>query len=245
MSAPILELRGVDAGYGRTTVLRGLDLAVAPGEVLALLGPNGAGKTTLLRVASGLLGPQAGTVHVAGADVTRQAPFRRAKGGLCLVPEGRGVFGDLTVRENLRLQVPPWAEGDDISRALDAFPILGERLEQRAGSMSGGQQQMLALARCWLAGPSCVLLDEVSMGLAPRVVDDIFVALRSLAAQGVALLLVEQYVDRALELADRVQLLERGRTTFAGPADQLDRDAVLRGYLGADVSAGTAQPSGR
>jgi branched-chain amino acid transport system ATP-binding protein len=243
MSAPVLELRGVHAGYGRTTVLRELDLSVAPGEVLALVGPNGAGKTTLLRVASGLLKPQLGTVHVAGADATRQAPFRRAKGGLCLVPEGRGVFADLTVRENLRLQVPPWAESEDVTRALEAFPILGERLDQRAGSMSGGQQQMLALARCWLAKPACVLLDEVSMGLAPRVVDDIFAALKGLAAEGVALLLVEQYVDRALELADRVQLLERGRTTFAGPADQLDRDAVLRGYLGADVSHPSPQPT--
>jgi branched-chain amino acid transport system ATP-binding protein len=133
--------------------------------------------------------------------------------------------------------VPPWSKDVAPDRALDAFPILRERLDQRANSMSGGQQQMLALARCWLCAPSCVLLDEVSMGLAPRVVDEIFEALTQLAQEGIALLVVEQYVDRALAIADRVQLLDRGRTAFAGPAAEIDRDAVLRGYLGADVEA--------
>lgn len=236
MSVPVLELNGVSAGYGSTQVLRDIDLHLAPGEVLALLGPNGAGKTTLLRVASGLMRAANGTVSVAGDDVSRKPAHARARAGLCLVPEGRGVFGELSVRENLRLLVPPWG-GEDIDRAIDAFPDLGKRLDQRAGSMSGGQQQMLALARCWLARPSCVLLDEVSMGLAPRVVDEIFEGLTNLASDGVALLLVEQYVDRALALADRVQMLERGRTSFVGPTSGLDRDAVLRGYLGADVAS--------
>jgi len=236
MTVPTLKLDGITAGYGRTTVLRDVDLEVAPGEVVALLGPNGAGKTTLLRVASGLLRPTAGTISIAGGDVTRRPANARARAGLCLIPEGRGVFADLTVRENLRLQVPPWGDGEDLDRAIKAFPVLGERLGQRAGSMSGGQQQMLALARCWLARPSCVVLDEVSMGLAPRVVDEIFAALQQLATEGVALLLVEQYVDRALAMADRVQLLDRGRTAYAGPADGIDREAVLRGYLGATVA---------
>ena len=233
--APILALESVTAGYGRSTVLRDIDLTVGAGEVVALLGPNGAGKTTLLRAASGLLRPQAGTVRVKGTDMTRKPGYLRAREGLCLIPEGRGIFADLSVKENLRLLVPPWEKNADMDRALDAFPILGERLDQRAGSMSGGQQQMLALARCWLCNPSVVLLDEVSMGLAPRVVDEIFEALGKLAAEGVALLVVEQYVDRALALANRVQLLDRGRTSFTGPTSQIDRDAILRGYLGADA----------
>jgi len=236
MSPAALELKGITAGYGRTTVLRDVDLEVAQGEVLALLGPNGAGKTTLLRVASGLLRADAGTVAIAGADVTRRPAHARTRAGLCVIPEGRGVFADLTVRENLRLQVPPWADDDAADAALEAFPLLGERLDQHAGSMSGGQQQMLALARCWLARPTCVLLDEVSMGLAPRVVDEIFLALGQLAARGIAVVLVEQYVDRALAMADRVQLLDRGRSSFAGPAAEVDRDAVLRGYLGAAIA---------
>jgi branched-chain amino acid transport system ATP-binding protein len=231
MSAAVLELRGVSAGYGRTTVVRDVDLRLARGEVVALLGPNGAGKTTLLRVAAGLLRPQSGAVWLDGADVTRRPPHARARGGLCMIPEGRGVFPALTVRENLRLQIPPWARAGDIDRAVDAFPVLAERLEQRAGSMSGGEQQMLALARCWLADPSCVLLDEVSMGLAPRIVDVIYGALAKLAADGVALIIVEQHVDRALELADRVHLLDRGRTGFDGAAKAVDRDALVRGYL--------------
>jgi branched-chain amino acid transport system ATP-binding protein len=229
-------LSGITAGYGETTVLREVDLVVQPGEVVALLGANGAGKTTLLRVASGLLRTRHGAVEIAGKDQTRRAPSRRARAGLCLIPEGRGIFADLTVRENLRLQIPPWCREKDVTRASEIFPILGERLDQVAGSMSGGEQQMLALARCWLAKPSCVLLDEVSMGLAPRVVDEIFAALNKLAMAGVALLLVEQYVDRALAMADQVQLLDRGSTAFCGPASSLDRDAVMRGYLGAEVS---------
>jgi branched-chain amino acid transport system ATP-binding protein len=237
--APVLELSSVTAGYGQSIVLRDIDLMVGAGEVVALLGPNGAGKTTLLRAASGLLKPQDGTVSVKGEDMTRKPGYARARSGLCLIPEGRGIFGDLSVRENLRLLVPPWEKNVDMDRALDAFPILRERLDQRAGSMSGGQQQMLALARCWLCNPSCVLLDEVSMGLAPRVVDEIFEALTQLASEGIALLVVEQYVDRALAIADRVQLLDRGRTSFVGPTTEIDRDAVLQGYLGADVEAST------
>jgi branched-chain amino acid transport system ATP-binding protein len=142
-----------------------------------------------------------------------------------MVPEGRGVFGALTVRENLRLM------GADAGPALDAFPVLAQRLGQRAGSLSGGEQQMLALARCWLSDPACVLLDEVSMGLAPRVVDEIYDVLGRLAASGVALLIVEQHVERALAFADRVHVLDRGRTAYAGPARAVDRDALTRGYL--------------
>jgi branched-chain amino acid transport system ATP-binding protein len=243
VNGPVLELRGVSAGYGQTTVVRDIDLQVAAGEVLALFGPNGAGKTTLLRVGAGLLRPQRGTVCIGGEDVTARPPHARARRGLCMVPEGRGIFPALTVRENLRLQVPPWLVGPDLARPLGAFPILGQRMNQRAGSMSGGEQQMLALARCWLAQPTCVLLDEVSMGLAPRVVDEIYAGLRQLAAGGVALLIVEQHVSRALALADRIHVLDRGRTTLRQPAASIDRDALVRGYLDGGDPPSSPPPS--
>jgi branched-chain amino acid transport system ATP-binding protein len=231
-SAPILELSGITAGYGRTTVLRDVDLSVPRGSVVALLGPNGAGKTTLLRIAAGLLTPSSGQVILGGLDTARRRPFQRVRNGLCLVPEGRGIFPNLTVRENLRLQVPPWKRPDGFAPALEAFPVLEERLGQTAGTMSGGQQQMLALSRCFLADPTVVLLDEVSMGLAPRVIDEIFAALVKLVQRGVSLLLVEQYVTRALHVADHVYLLGRGKITFSGPPSQLDEDALMHRYLG-------------
>ena len=229
----VLTLQGVCAGYGRTTVLRDVDLTVPAGKIVALLGPNGAGKTTLLRAASGLLSVSAGQVRLSGTDVTREPPHRRAINGLCLVPEGRGIFPNLSVRENLLLQVPPKRKDVGYEPALEAFPILSERLAQRAGSMSGGQQQMLALSRCFLCEPSIVLLDEVSMGLAPRIIDEIFDALVKLSQNGVALLLVEQYVSRALGIADHVYLLGRGRVTFSGPPNELNEAELIRRYVGA------------
>jgi branched-chain amino acid transport system ATP-binding protein len=229
----VLTLKRVSAGYGRTAVLRDVDLTVPAGKIVALLGPNGAGKTTLLRAASGLLSVSAGQVRLGGSDVTREPPYRRALGGLCLVPEGRGIFPNLSVRENLLLQVPPTRKHVGYEPALEAFPILSERLAQRAGSMSGGQQQMLALSRCFLCDPSVVLLDEVSMGLAPRIIDEIFDALVKLSQNGVALLLVEQYVNRALGIADDVYLLGRGRITFSGPPAELDEAELIRRYVGA------------
>src|SRR5215210_765778 len=230
----ILAFRDVTAGYGRTTVLRGIDLSVEAGRVVALLGPNGAGKTTLLRVAAGLLPTNHGQVLIGGEDMTRRRAFQRAQHGLCLVPEGRGIFPNLSVRENLALQIPPWRKTRDYSAAIDAFPVLGERLSQLAGSMSGGQQQMLALSRCFLSDPKVVLLDEVSMGLAPRVIDEIFDALLKLKADAVSLLLVEQYVARALEVADKVYLLGRGGITFSGPPSQLDEAALMKEYVGGE-----------
>jgi len=235
-NTPALELRGVSARYGPSVVLRDVDLSVRPGETVALLGPNGAGKTTLLRAAAGLPVGVSGSVFLGGSDVTRDRSHRRSRAGLCLVPEGRAIFPNLTVAENIRLHRGSSRATAD--RVFEAFPILAERRNQRAGLMSGGQQQMLALARCLTTDPEVVLLDEVSMGLAPRVVDEIFAGLRRLAETGVALLLVEQYVDRALAMADRVVLLERGRTSYSGPASAIDRDAVLESYLGADIAAG-------
>jgi branched-chain amino acid transport system ATP-binding protein len=231
----MLELRGVTAGYGSHTVLRDVDLVVPDHSVVALLGPNGAGKTTLLRVASGLLRPSAGHVLVDGQDATGWPSHRLAGAGVCHVPEGRGIFRALSVRDNIRLQTNPALDADPIQAVSDAFPRLGERLDQRAGTMSGGEQQMLALARSYLAGSKTVLLDEVSMGLAPKVIDEIFEYLRRLAAQGAALLLVEQYVGRALELADFVYILNKGRVQFVGESDELGEEQILASYLGVEA----------
>jgi branched-chain amino acid transport system ATP-binding protein len=227
----VLEIRQVDAGYGDTTVLRGASLVVPEGCVVALLGANGAGKTTLLRTVSGLLRPSAGHVLLDGLDVTGWAPYRLAELGLCHIPEGRGIFHQLTVRENLVLQAAAGREQSAIAKAAETFPRLVERLDQRAGSLSGGEQQMLALARAYNTDPRVVLLDEVSMGLAPRVVDEIFEFLERLAGTGVALLLVEQYVRRALSIADYVYVLNRGRVVFVGEPSELRDDTLLRHYV--------------
>ncbi len=228
----MLELAGISAGYGETAVLSDVSLWVPPHSVVALLGSNGAGKTTLLRVASGLLKPSEGRMSLDGADVTGMAPHVLANRGVCHVPEGRGIFPTLTVRDNLLIQAGDGDADEAVERAVSAFPILGEKLGQPAGSLSGGQQQMLSLSRAYVTDPSYVLLDEVSMGLAPVVVDEIFESLAALAAQGCALLLVEQYVTRALELADYVYLLARGRIEFAGEPGELDAERLMARYMG-------------
>ncbi|MEV8515192.1 ABC transporter ATP-binding protein [Dactylosporangium sp. NPDC051484] len=233
-----LELRSVSGGYGTTTVLHDVSFTVPRGQIVALLGPNGAGKTTLLRTASGLLRPSAGTIAVNGTDLTTASAARRAKAGLCLIPEGRGIWRSLTVRENLRLQVPKWATADRVDEVIEMFPILQRRINQVAGTMSGGEQQMLALSRAFLSQANIVLLDEVSMGLAPRIVEEIFQVLQKLAATGAALLLVEQYVTRALAMADRVVMLHRGAVAFDGLPSELDEDAIVRGYLGVGAAPG-------
>jgi branched-chain amino acid transport system ATP-binding protein len=228
----MLELRGVTAGYGSHTVLRDVNLVVPDNAVVALLGPNGAGKTTLLRVASGLLKPSAGRVLVDGVDATGWPPHRLSQLGVCHVPEGRGIFRALSVKDNIRLQANDDFKQDPVAAVAEAFPRLGERLVQRAGTMSGGEQQMLALARAYVAGAKTVLLDEVSMGLAPKIIDEIFEYLHRLAAQGAALLLVEQYVARALELADFVYILNKGRVQFVGESHELGEEQILASYLG-------------
>ena len=228
----MLELRGITAGYGSHTVLRDVNLVIPDNAVVALLGPNGAGKTTLLRVASGLLKPSAGRILVDGVDATNWPPHRLSELGVCHVPEGRGIFRALSVKDNIRLQVKDGFAKDPIAAVAEFFPRLGERLGQRAGTMSGGEQQMLALARAYVAGAKTVLLDEVSMGLAPKIIDEIFEYLHRLADQGAALLLVEQYVARALELADFVYILNKGRVQFVGESDELGEEQILASYLG-------------
>jgi branched-chain amino acid transport system ATP-binding protein len=227
----MLELRNISAGYDAGPVLRDVDVVVPDKSVVALIGPNGAGKSTLLRVASGLLKPSSGSILVDGVDATGREPYQLSRRGVCHVPEGRGIFRGLTVEENLRLQAgKAGARGVEI--AVTSFPRLGERLKQVAGSLSGGEQQMLSLARAYLTEPSVVLLDEVSMGLAPKIVDEIFDRLRILAQQGTALLIVEQYVARALDLADVVYILGRGQVQFVGEPYELSDELVHQSYLG-------------
>jgi branched-chain amino acid transport system ATP-binding protein len=231
-----LALERITAGYGQTTVLRDVSLEVRPGSVVALLGPNGAGKTTLLRVAAGLLKPSVGTVLINDSSAPSSA-VNRAKGGLCLVPEGRAVFPSLSVRDNIYLQVPRRRRKAAVDLVVSTFPALADRLGQRSGSMSGGQQQMLAMARCFLSGASVILLDEVSMGLAPVIIDEIYESVRTLAARGTALVIVEQYVDRALDVCDEVHVLARGELVFSGRPQDVSRDELMERYLGTEVAA--------
>ena len=232
----MLKLEKITAGYGSSTVLRDVDIVVPTGSVAALLGPNGAGKTSLLRVASGVIKPSAGRVVLNGEDVTGRSSSERARRGLCHVPEGRGIFPPLTVRQNLILFSPPGKERQSIERAVEAFPDLSSRLTQTAGTLSGGQQQMVSLSRALISDAEVVLLDEVSMGLAPIIVDQIYEFIHALAASGRAILLVEQYVNKALDVADYVYILTRGRSTFAGDVRELDDDDVFSHYLGIEVS---------
>jgi branched-chain amino acid transport system ATP-binding protein len=229
------ELSGISAGYGDTVVLRDVDLVVPAGTIVALLGPNGAGKTTLLRVASGLLRPRQGEIHVDGEDYTGSHAERLARVGICHVTEGRSVFPGMTVRENLRMFGAKGQEAEAQERAVSAFPKLGQRLSQVAGTMSGGEQQMLALSRAYAQRAPIVMLDEVSMGLAPIVVDEIFEFFHRLVAEGSSLLLVEQYVAKALDIATNVYLMARGRVVFRGePAELVGTDLMAR-YLGTET----------
>jgi branched-chain amino acid transport system ATP-binding protein len=231
----VFELLDISAGYGDATVLSEVTVRVPLSSVVALLGPNGAGKTTLLRVASGLLRPRRGDIVCGGSRLTGRPAHEFVRHGVCHVPEGRGIFRSMTVRDNLLIQAPPETEGTAVERAIEVFPALGKRMGQLAGTLSGGEQQMLALTRAYVSNPTFVFLDEVSLGLAPIIVDEIFAFLRLLADKGAALLLVEQYVVRALHLADYVYVLNRGRVAFAGEPGELDEDQVFRTYVGAEV----------
>ncbi|WP_395106223.1 ABC transporter ATP-binding protein [Actinomadura sp. SCN-SB] len=229
--APMLEIRGLTAGYGDATVLHDVSLSVPHGHAVALLGPNGAGKTTLLRVVSGLLAQRQGEVLLDGERITAAKPYQRARRGLCHIPEGHGIYPSLTVRENLVLHTWRKDERTAIARAVEHFPVLGQKLGRRAGELSGGQQQMLAVVRGYVADPRLVLVDEVSMGLAPNVVDQIFEFLNVIVRAGTSLLLVEQYVNRALEAADGVVILTKGTVVFDGAPSAI-ADDVFEHYLG-------------
>jgi branched-chain amino acid transport system ATP-binding protein len=230
----MLTLDSVTAGYGDTTVLRSVDFAVGDGDVVALLGPNGAGKTTLLRTATGFVKPRSGRIAFDGQDVTGNAPHRYSRRGVCHLPEGRGIFPSLTVMENLTVQAREVDLKQSLADVNDLFPILAQRLGQTAGSLSGGEQQMLALSRAYLTKPKVVLVDEPSLGLAPRIVDRIYEVLARFVARGVSLVIVEQYVQRALALANTVYILSRGEVIHVGKADELDPHEIYQRYLGVE-----------
>ena len=249
-----LEVRGLRTAYGRLEVLHGVDLRAAEGELVAVIGANGAGKTTLLRSVSGLLTPTGGAVQLAGRDVTGMSPERLAVEGLAHVPENRLVFPTLTVSDNLVLGAyvhrrRPAAERQaDRERALALFPRLAARLGQAAGTLSGGEQQMLAIARGLMARPSVLVLDEPSVGLAPRLVGEIFAALGRLRDEGLTLLLVEQNARAAFAVADRAYVMDRGAVVMQGrPAELLGDPRVQAAYLGggfAPDSASAGRPAG-
>ena len=227
-----LRVSGLETGYDGTTVLRDVSLTVPAGEVTALLGPNGAGKSTLLRAVSGFLPASKGSIALFGEDVTKQAAHRRFAAGLCHVPEGRGVFRSLTVRENLLMQARKGEEGDAIERATSAFRILEERMGQVAGTLSGGQQQMLAMASAYVRNPRLVLVDEASLGLAPFVVEEIFEFLHRITTEGAALLIVDQFVMRALGMATTAYVLRRGEVVYSGSARELADGDLFSHYVG-------------
>lgn len=230
---PILELRNVRASYGSIDVLHGVNLAIGRGEVVALLGPNGAGKSTTIKVISGLLRPSAGHLIVAGRDVTGASASALARAGLCTIPEGRGIFPNLTVRENLLMATFSGHKMSDIEeRTYARFPRLGERRTQLAGTMSGGEQQMLSLARALATDPAILLLDELSMGLAPLIVAELYAQVAAIAAEGVSVLVVEQFARTVLGVADTAVLLAHGTVRMAGKASEIGDDVLAGAYLG-------------
>jgi branched-chain amino acid transport system ATP-binding protein len=226
------SLDGICAGYGKVEVLSDVNVQVAPGEVVALIGPNGAGKSTLLRAATGMVPVKAGRVRRDDADLTGLSIEEVARSGVAHVPEGRRLFSGLSVRDNLRLGGFA-ARNEDLSQVLRLFPRLGERLTQVAGSMSGGEQQMCAIARAMMSRPKYLLIDELSLGLAPIVVDEILARLPEIVASGTGILLVEQDAGAALEVAQRAYVLENGRIALSGSASELAEDPRVRAaYLG-------------
>ena len=232
----LLEVSGVESAYGRIKALKGIDLVIRRGELVALVGANGAGKTTFLRAISGVQPLSAGSIRFAGEDITRLRPDLRVKRGICQVPEGRQVFGPLSIEDNLRLggyTQPKLQVAADIERVYAVFPVLKEKRLLPAGTLSGGQQQMLAIGRALMGRPKLLLLDEPSMGLAPLLVEEVFNVIKTLKGQDMTILLVEQNAFAALAIADRGYVLETGRTTLTGTGeDLLNDEEVKAAYLG-------------
>ena len=233
----MLEAKGIEVAYGQARAIDGVSLAVAAGELVCVVGPNGAGKSTLINAIAGLLRLKSGTLTFDGVDLTRLPPHKFIAAGIAVVPEGRRLFTRMTVRENLEMgSLAPAARrerGRSLDRMCDLFPALSGRLDMPAGALSGGQQQMVAIARALMAGPRLLLLDEPSLGLSPLIVAEMFAIIRAIHAQGVTILLVEQNVVRALEVATRACVLEEGRIVKQGDRDTLLADPALRrAYLG-------------
>ncbi len=237
MSEALLDVRGLVLGYGRTDAVKGIDLSVEAGRVVTLIGANGAGKTTTLRGLSGLIRPRAGSIRLGGSDISHLAANRITQLGIVQVPEGRQVFANMTIDENLRMGAYLLSDRAEEARrrerVLTRFPRLAERHTQSAGLLSGGEQQMLAIGRAMMADPKLLLLDEPSMGLAPRFVEEIFRIIAEFKAERRTILLVEQNARAALEIADQAYVLESGRITLSGPAGEVANDPnVVAAYLG-------------
>jgi branched-chain amino acid transport system ATP-binding protein len=232
MSGAVLELRGVRAAYGKVEVLHGVDLVVPAGEVVAVLGPNGAGKSTTLRVAAGLHPVTHGQLYVAGRRVTGAKPEELARRGMCTIPEGRGIFPNLTVRENLRMCTHAGVHlraVEDVAYAR--FPRLADRRNQPGGTLSGGEQQMLSMARALSTDPALLLLDELSMGLAPLIVEQLYEIVRTIAAGGVSILVVEQFARTVLSVADRAAVMLHGKVAMVGTPAEVE-GSLSEAYLG-------------
>jgi branched-chain amino acid transport system ATP-binding protein len=235
---PLLDIASIEAEFGKNRVLKGVSLQVNQGEVVALIGPNAAGKTTTLRTIMGLKSPISGQISFDGINITRMATSERTRRGLVLVPEGRQLFTDFTVRENLTMGAYQRQDRDlldkDFERIFRLFPRLGERQNQRSGSMSGGEQQMVAIGRGLMANPRCLILDEPTLGLAPIVIDEIESALKLLAVNGLTILISEQNAAMALNVASRAYVLESGKISLSGHTDELRRtEEIQKSYLGA------------
>jgi branched-chain amino acid transport system ATP-binding protein len=235
-SEPLLAVNGVHAGYGSTEILRGVDLTVHAGEIVTVLGANGTGKSTLSMTISGAVRPWQGTIRFKGAAIERERPAHIVAQGLIQVPEGRRIFPNMTVRENLDLGTYRRARSrraTNRDRVFSIFPRLAERQAQRAGTLSGGEQQMLAIGRGLMAEPELLLLDEPSLGLSPLLVEELFVLIKAIHADGVALLLIEQNVVQSLEVAQRAYILDNGCFVLDGPSTDIEKDPALRrAYLG-------------
>jgi branched-chain amino acid transport system ATP-binding protein len=231
---PVLELSSIRAGYGSIDVLHGIEIALQPGEVFALLGPNGAGKSTTLAVACGAIAPHSGSLFLCGRDVTGAAPDAIARAGVCLIPEGRGIFPNLTVAENLRMASYAGVSYRQVlDRAFTQFPRLGERRRQTSGTLSGGEQQMLAMARALATEPAVLLIDELSMGLAPIIVEELYGHVQRIAQSGLSILIVEQFAHEILGIADRAGIMLHGRILHTG-APTFIADELADAYLGTD-----------
>jgi len=232
----MLEIRSISSRYGRIQALHGVDLDVKQGQLVALVGANGAGKTTLLRTISGVQPASAGSIHLFGRDITRLPPYERVRLGICQVPEGRHVFGPMSIEDNLRLGAYARARNNldaDLERMYELFPILKEKRALPAGTLSGGQQQMLAIARALMGQPRLLLLDEPSMGLAPLLVEETFRVVKHLKSEGITIFLVEQNAHAALSIADVGYVMETGRTILTGTGENLlNNEQVKQAYLG-------------
>ena len=230
--SPILELRGIRGGYGAIDVLHGVDLVLEPGQVHALLGPNGAGKTTTLAVCSGQIVPTGGQLLISGREVNGVSSDSLARAGVCLVPEGRGIFPNLTVTENLRMFTHAGVSMSDVQdKAFAQFPRLKERRKQVAGTMSGGEQLLLAMARALVTDPALLLLDELSMGLAPLIVEELYERVAELASQGISILVVEQFAQAVLGVSTVASIMLHGRITRTGSPAEIAEE-LTEAYLG-------------